>query len=335
MSEPVSVLAHYPSQYAPVEDAPEPISGGFSGAKVYRVESEAGRFALRRWPPGGLPPERLRGLHRLLRCIRDGGLEVVAVPVVSQGGSTLVHFHGADWQLEPWLPGTADYHAAPSDEKLAAALRTLARWHTAAARFEPQGEEATWFASGVARSPAVRERLRRIQTVHAGLPDLESTVRRSSDEDWIALAGRVIDALQRFGPRVERDLALLAEQRYPLQPCLRDVWHDHVLFTGDEVTGLIDPSACRTESVASDIARLAGSLVGNDMAGWNRALEAYEQVCPLSLEERALVPVLDRSGVLLSALAWIERRFLEGERLSKRHCARAEGFLQRLESMNW
>ena len=73
----------------------------------------------------------------------------------------------------------------------------------------------------------------------------------------------------------------------PLQPCLRDVWHDHVLFQGDEVTGLIDPSAARTDTVAADISRLAGSLIADDRRAWGKAMDAYQAVRPLSAAKRS------------------------------------------------
>src|SRR5262249_28738628 len=91
------------------------------------------------------------------------------------------------------------------------------------------------------------------------------------------------------------------------------VWHDHLLFTGDTVTGLIDASACRTENVAGDLARLIGSLIEDNARGWKIALETYRSHHPLSLAEEALIIVLDRSAVLLSSITWlnwlaIERR---------------------------
>ncbi|MGH7199661.1 MAG: hypothetical protein ACREJB_03590, partial [Planctomycetaceae bacterium] len=85
----------------------------------------------------------------------------------------------------------------------------------------------------------------------------------------------------------------------------------HVLFSGDEVTGLIDPSACRTEHVAADLSRLIGSLVGDERALWDAALDEYSRCRPLSQEERRLVAVLDHSGVLLAGLTWLDRRYLQ------------------------
>ncbi len=64
----------------------------------------------------------------------------------------------------------------------------------------------------------------------------------------------------------------------PLQPCIRDVWHDHVLFVGDDVSGLVDFGAMQPDSVAADIARLLGSLAGDDRQAWTIGLAAYESV---------------------------------------------------------
>ena len=121
------------------------------------------------------------------------------------------------------------------------------------------------------------------------------------------VANRIMAAFERCAPCVAEGLRSAARTPVPLQPCLRDVWHDHVLFQGDKVTGMIDPSAARTDTVAADIARLAGSLIGDDRAAWDFALDAYRSVAPLSDTEARLVGVLDRSGVLLSGMIWLER----------------------------
>ena len=63
-----------------------------------------------------------------------------------------------------------------------------------------------------------------------------------------------------------------------LQPCIRDVWHDHILFLGDSVSGIVDYGAMAVDTVAGDIARLLGSLVGNHVADWEEGIDAYHQL---------------------------------------------------------
>ena len=98
----------------------------------------------------------------------------------------------------------------------------------------------------------------------------------------------------------------------PVQFCVCDIWHDHVLFTGDAVTGLIDYGSVKPDNVAVDLARLLGSLVGDDAAAFARGLAAYKQVRPLSTDERALVPILDRTGVVLGIANWLRWLYVDG-----------------------
>ena len=72
-----------------------------------------------------------------------------------------------------------------------------------------------------------------------------------------------------------------ADASFALQPCLVDVWHDHVLFTGEEVTGVVDYAAMRLDVPHADLARLLGSLVEDDEAGWRAGLEAYGRWLPV------------------------------------------------------
>ena len=125
------------------------------------------------------------------------------------------------------------------------------------------------------------------------------------------LARRSLDCFNRLSATIESELRLASTIPVPLVPCLRDIWHDHLLLTGDVVTGLIDPAACRTDTVATDLSRLLGSLFGDDSAGWDAAMQVYASHRPLSVAESVLVPILDRSGVLLSAMTWLRRRYIE------------------------
>ena len=312
VSELSAVTERYPAVFRPTALPKEPVSGGFSGALVFRTRCAAGDFCLRGWPPGNLPVERVRGLHRLLEFVFARGCAQVAVPVRSVDGGTVVAGAERLWQLEPWMPGTADYHLKPSRERLTAAMRALAHWHRAAAQFDARAEERRWFARGVGNSPAVTERLELMQQWMGGrLEQLRSAVMASAPSEVGDLALRISEAFARSAPTIAGELQSAKGVQVPLQPCLRDVWHDHVLFSGDEVTGLIDASACRTESVAADLARLLGSLVGDDFEAWELALQRYQEERPLTADEQGLVTILDRSGVALSAMTWLEWLFLE------------------------
>lgn len=336
----ISVLGHYPRQIDIQAVVSATRHTGFSGADVWKLTTPGGSFALRRWAPSGqVPAERLRGLHRLLEHVRRCGVEFVAVPLRTDAGETLLF--QADqyvfWQLEPWLPGTADYHAHPHETRLRAALAALARWHQAAATFVPAEDVRRWFVSAAAApSPAVRERLQRLLDVTPGdLATWNRELQQSAEGEQRTLSRELARQIHWLHPLIAEELQALQHERFALQPCLRDIWHDHVLFAGDEVTGLIDASACRTEHVATDLSRLIGSLVEDDANGWRIALEAYRQHRTLSLAEEALVRALDRSGVVLGALTWLkwlyqtDRRFEEPKKVLERLCH----FQRRLATM--
>ena len=88
-------------------------------------------------------------------------------------------------------------------------------------------------------------------------------------------------------------------------PCLRDIWHQNVLFEGDEVTGLIDFGSLRPENIAADVARLLGSMAEDDRALWREGFAAYESRRPLSESEAILASAFDSSGVLLGGINWL------------------------------
>jgi homoserine kinase type II len=98
---------------------------------------------------------------------------------------------------------------------------------------------------------------------------------------------------------------------FRLQTCLGDVWHAHILFTGDQVTGLVDFGALRIDHVAVDLARLLGSMVGDAAELRAAGLRAYSCLRPLATDEEALVTVLDEAGTLLGVGNWIRWTYRE------------------------
>jgi Ser/Thr protein kinase RdoA (MazF antagonist) len=96
-----------------------------------------------------------------------------------------------------------------------------------------------------------------------------------------------------------------------LQPCLCDIWHDHVLFTGAAVTGIIDYGGAKFDHVAVDLARLLGSTAEDDPALTAEGMNAYKRLRSLSLEEQQLVRLLDRTGALIGLANWLKWLFYE------------------------
>jgi Ser/Thr protein kinase RdoA (MazF antagonist) len=126
------------------------------------------------------------------------------------------------------------------------------------------------------------------------------------------LARKALFHIEAFKENVCGDLLRAEMLEVPLLPAIRDLWHDHVLFSGDRVTGLIDLSAARRDTAAADLSRLLGSMLGDRRREWQDAIALYEAHRALTDNERVLIPILDRSGVLLSAMNWLKRHYLEG-----------------------
>ncbi len=284
---------------------------GFSGAIVIRVETETGPFCLRGWPQAITSGSRILALHEFLAYVRLRGIDYIAAPIASEDGTTLVREADRYWQLEAWLPGSADFWSRPSDARLVAAFQALARLHQVARDFRPVGSQPSHLGpADPAVALAVVDRLALIKSrTPSRLAQLWERLRQApaGNEPIVGVARQILVAFERCAPRVARELHDASQEPVPLQPCLRDVWHDHVLFEGDAVTGLIDPAAARTDTVATDLSRLAGSLIADDRRAWDVALDAYRVVRPLSPAEARHIGVLDRSGVLLSGMSWLER----------------------------
>ncbi len=326
-------------------------SEGFSGAVVLRVVVEGTKLAheaeycLRGWPPDSLQRDRLVGLHRLLEHIHRCGVKQVPVPLKNQFGATLYTEAGQFWQLEPWMPGRADFSTAPTDARLQNSMIVLAQWHDAASRFEARSPEVEWFKQVTsATSPTVEDRLVRIHRFYSGdAAKMKKLVADTASlSGWEAeflelriLSRQILDFFVMSAPHVGKELLAYRDVRLRLHPCLRDVWHDHVLFDGDEVTGLIDPNAARCETPATDLARLLGSFLRDDDDRWDMAISAYRSIRPLSDREAKLARVLDQSTTLLSGLTWLERLFVHRESYSNppRVIARLRQITSRMERL--
>jgi homoserine kinase type II len=271
--------------------------GGFSGARIWRVEGATGTYCLRAWPPGDLAPERLDWIHQLLRRARSAGLDFVPALSVTDRGTTWIVHAGRLWELATWMPGRADFQDCPASARLNAACTALAHLHGAWFGVSPE------FGS----CPAIGRRLRIarewIRLLEIGWhpafgPDADDPFRSWAERAWDLLRSRI--------EVVARSLETWTERIVPLQPCLCDIWHDHVLFKGDRVTGLIDYGGVKMDHVAVDLARLLGSMVEDDADQRRAGIQAYGRLRPLSWEEEALVGILDETGTVIAVANWLK-----------------------------
>ena len=277
---------------------------GFSGARFWRLDSPRGKLCLRRWPSEHPSRGRLTFIHAVLDHVHTRRFITLPVPIRTSVGESCCSFDGHLWELTDWLPGAADYLATPSRAKLEAAMSALAHWHLAAADF-PRAIRSP------SPSPGIASRLRHLNQLPGVLARLsiDAEIKASKEPDWsklAALANRLIVGHFSVELAVHTKLESAASTRVSLQPCIRDIWSDHVLFEGNRVSGIVDFGAMRMETVAGDVARLLGSLAGDDLLAWQQGLAAYQAIRPLSDDEAALVPVFDESTMLLSGFNWLE-----------------------------
>jgi Ser/Thr protein kinase RdoA (MazF antagonist) len=318
------LLDRYPS----VPSGTMPVSlgnrGGFSGARLWRLEAADGPLCLRAWPLPSPSGERLRSLHYLMGRARGAGLLFVPAVIPAADGATWEEHAGRVWELTSWMPGRADFHHRPSTARLEAASAALARVHDAWAGPTP----------ALGPCPGVRRRLECAQEWTALMRSGWRPAFTAGDRDPVRpWAERAWDILHRQCDRVPQLLAAWAERPVPLQPCLCDIWHDHVLYTADAVTGLVDYGSVKLDHVAVDLARLLGSLVGDDANQQSVGLEAYSRIRPLSAEEGAFVRVLDETGTVLAAANWLIWLYRDGRSVEDRTAAasRLALLVERLE----
>lgn len=300
-------------------------AGGFSGARLWRVETQAGWLCLRAWPERGHSPATLVPVHNLMQQAARS-LPFVPRLATTHSGITWVAAAGRWWELATWLPGKADYREHPTRARLAAAVEALAKLHLV---WKSPHDE--WNVC-----PGVLKRLERLRIWNRVLPrQLDLALARQPAtvlSDWSA---RVTKQVRRWAPTALRVLQKGWEQRKaPLQNCLCDIWHDHVLFTDQEVTGIVDFGGAGYDSVATDLARLLGSLVGDDETQRQYAIDVYQAACKLQPFECDLILVLDWTGVVVGATNWLRWLYIEGRRFEdqERVAQRLSELVTRMES---
>lgn len=300
--------------------------GGLSGASVWRAEGrwEGARvpLALRCWPAQHPTPQRLSQIHEALIYARRAGVLTIPALLPNASGRTYTSDGQRLWELSQWLPGAADYLQQPSLERLQAAMQALAQVH----RVWSDGPQ---HQSGL--SPSCQQRSQRLQDGLDHVPDL-LRIEPPATEPLATLFRQTVAHLATWGPAWLADLQQLHAQAVPLHFVMRDVWSDHVVFEGPQVSGFIDFGAARLDEPATDVARLLGSLEPLNPAHWRLGWQAYQAVNPHVDLKR--VAILDRVGTLLSALQWLQWLVIEQREFRAKPAeliARWQQYLRRLD----
>jgi Ser/Thr protein kinase RdoA (MazF antagonist) len=283
--------------------AATPLVGGLSGARAWAVDHDGHRFVLKSFATSA-GREHAAWVHAFMRLVRAAGVLQVPMIVAAPDGETLQADEGGSlWELLQWMPGNAT--TKPSGRQAAAAADVLARAHRAA---------GAWPACPrrVGHSPGVLHRVARARALLARpwATRLDATYRgplREQFERAIAIFAAV------GGGQAVARVAEWESRAVVMQPVLRDIWSDHVLFVGEQVAGVIDWHAAGIDTPATDVARLvAGWAV--DQETMRAFLDSYSAIRPLSGDEVSLVPFLRDTGILFGLDNWF-RWIVEESRL--------------------
>ncbi|WP_182864573.1 aminoglycoside phosphotransferase family protein [Rhodopirellula sp. JC639] len=230
-----------------------PLPPGLSGARVFRCDGDE-TLVLRCWPLR-TTPNRVREIHSVITAVASSFQLLPKYKAIDPRGLTFtVDASGAIWELATWMPGQPLAGDA-SLELIGQGARAIAGLHHALAQVHIGDLKSRFHAA-----PAIAERLQRIAWLDEHLPrnliiDLDGRVHPSV----VGVLDRARRLLQQkwptTAPRLSAALAPLARRRWPLQYVVRDIHREHVLFSGGQISGIIDFDALRVDTAAVDLAR--------------------------------------------------------------------------------
>jgi Ser/Thr protein kinase RdoA (MazF antagonist) len=280
--------------------AEEIVSSGFSGARFWSVIVGERAFCLRRNPRSNSKSAgHYIRIHRFLEHLWNQGFREIACPVKNLKQDVFVETFDAVWELSNFLP--SDSTRTPTLAQAVAAAEFLARLHVVAASYQSFPLRV---APGLKHRRAVCEELR-----NGKLDEICAAIENSALSPTRDLAINITFQIKNALPIVFEHLKR-APDRVPVQFCLVDCHIGNFLFTGDQVTGLVDFATVDVDSVARDVARLFGSVATMDQNIWRTCVASYQQQRSLSAAELKLALAYHTSGLLGRAARWLEWRFI-------------------------
>jgi Ser/Thr protein kinase RdoA (MazF antagonist) len=277
----------------------ERVQTGLSESIIWKCTTPNGLACLRAWATNHPNLERLAQIHQAMKELSDAGLSMTPKLFGTSRGQSFAADGGRFWELTTWLPGQADYLTKPSDAKLLASLSTLAAIHDVWAR-----------SARKASSPTLHDRRTRLADCLGKLAEIETRFPYIASSNFEqGLCSETCAALRQHGPRLAAELAQLDEGA-TVHCVLRDIWSDHVLFTDETVTGVIDFGALRIDEPTTDLVRLLSSLEPLNASKQELGLAAYESLRKMKID-RNRFGVLRQVAMLLAAFQWMQWLVIE------------------------
>jgi len=286
------------------------IASGLSGGVVAHCRATDGRqYALKRWPKS-FSRNRIESIHRVLRHAWKEGCEIIALPVIftplthelpADSVGTVLSTNGDCWELSHWRPGEPLTTNADLD--------TIRRGAEAISRFH-----GCTASLGILHQPPpiIAERLQALTSRRRYFPILTQT---SSQPDLPAdVAAALRDAANLLHwkwdeacAQIHRSLTEHSGWKLATQYVLRDVHAEHLLFSAEKPTGLIDFDAVRIDTPASDLARWAGSFLPGQHSAediWEAVFAGYRGNTEQT-DNAAETPTLKLAADLCFAGTWL------------------------------
>ena len=272
-------------------------AGGFSGSEIWRIDSPLrGTFCLKRWPRQFQDQSRIEWIHKVLIFASINGCPEIAKPINTRSQKSFHYQYETIWEMTAWADGEVISPNSLNEKQVESAIETLARFHQATARyffnFAPSNKIVE-----------VRDQLLGLPVTLAAIDqhknELASYLRQ---EQWLEFKtqspGLALD--------IARFLLPFSSTVFPVQPVIRDMRPDHLFFTENRVTGLVDFGAMKVDTVACDLSRLLGGLFEDDAHRFQKSINDYSNHRQIFPHEREVILPLNHASVVLGIANWLK-----------------------------
>ncbi|MBD54559.1 MAG: hypothetical protein CMM05_05685 [Rhodopirellula sp.] len=286
------------------------LTSGLSGGTVAHCRATDGcEYALKRWPDS-YTRSRIESIHQVIGHAWKEGCEIIAFPVTfpqltrklpADSVGTVLSANGEYWDLSHWRPGKPLTTTADLDT-IRRGAAAISRFHSCTASLGSLQQPP----------PIIAERLQTLasRTRHFPIPT-QSINHADLPTDVTAALRDAANLLQwkwdEACAQIHRSLTEHSGCKLATQYVLRDVHAEHLLFSAEKPTGLIDFDAVRVDTPASDLARWAGSFLPGPHAAedvWDAVFAGYRENTAQT-DNAAETPTVKLAADLCFAGTWL------------------------------